>query len=119
MVLHINLSGDQYATITSAYTQTMTHTDEIKELFYEDLRRIIRGVPHQDKLIVLGDCNAHVGANSDPWSRVLSHHNIGRSNSNSQLLLSKCAKFNLTVINTVFQQVKNYKTTWMHPRSKH
>ncbi|CAM4555457.1 ankyrin repeat domain-containing protein 53 [Caretta caretta] len=36
----------------------MTHTAEIKEAFDKDLSKVIKGVPYQDKLIVLGDFNA-------------------------------------------------------------
>ncbi|XP_065261828.1 ankyrin repeat domain-containing protein 53 [Emys orbicularis] len=36
----------------------MTHTAVIKKAFNKDLSRVIRGVPYQDKLIVLGDFNA-------------------------------------------------------------
>lgn len=49
----ISLYGGHNATIISAYAPTMTHTDEVKEAFYEDLDRAIREIPRNDKLIVL------------------------------------------------------------------
>ena len=39
-------------------------------------------------------------------------------NSSDLLLLSKCAKHDLLVINTTFRQDVKYKTMWVHPRSK-
>lgn len=67
----------------------MTRRDEVKEAFYEDLSKAIKQVPYQDKPIVLGDFSDRVRADSDTWSRMLGHHSIGQSNSNSQLLLSQ------------------------------
>ena len=34
------------------------------------------------------------------------------------MLLSFCAKNDLTITNTLFRQADKYKTRWMHPRSK-
>ncbi|XP_056681758.1 uncharacterized protein LOC103095138 [Monodelphis domestica] len=39
-------------------------------------------------------------------------------NNNSLLLLSKCAEFELTIMNNVFRMANKYKRTCMHPRSK-
>lgn len=88
----------------------MTHTDESKET-YDDLSRAIRGVPHKDKLIILGDFNARVGKNDSVWKGVLGKHGTGKENSNGHLLLTKCREFKLTITNTIFQQVKKHKTT--------
>jgi len=35
------------------------------------------------------------------------------------MLLSLCSELELVITNTIFQQANKYKTTWMHPRSKH
>nr|XP_005291563.1 ankyrin repeat domain-containing protein 53 [Chrysemys picta bellii] len=62
----------------------MTHTAVIKKAFNKDLSRLIRGVPYQDKLIVLEDFNA------DTWSWVRGHHGIGRGTPKSTRV---CKKF--------------------------
>ena len=46
-------------------------------------------------------------------------HGIGNCNTNGELLLPICTEFELFLTNTVFKQRKEYKTTWMNPRSKH
>lgn len=60
-VLRISLADDQHATIISAYAPTMTHTDDVKEAFYQGLSQVINKVSHHDKLIILGNFNDSVG----------------------------------------------------------
>jgi len=60
MTLRLNLKSG-YVTLISAYAPTMTHTDETKEQFYEELDRLVQATPHSDKLLLLGDFNARVG----------------------------------------------------------
>ncbi len=118
MMIRLKLSETSYVTIISAYAPTMTYPDADKEAFYEELDRLILEVPHKDKLIVLGDFNARVGRDNDPWKHTLGCHGIGKINSNGLLLLSKCHQHNLAITNTMFQLPNKLKATWMHPRSK-
>ena len=97
----------------------MQHTEETKEKFYSELRDAIEAVPRQDKLIILGDFNARVGADWNAWEGVLGRHGVGKCNSNGQLLLEFCMTYNLSITNTIFQLPLRNRTSWMHPRSKH
>ena len=49
----------------------------------------------------------------------MGRHGVSKCNDNGRLLLELCAEKQLSVTNTLFQQKDRYKTTWMHPRSKH
>ena len=40
-------------------------------------------------------------------------------NDNGLLLLTMCTENDLTITNSLFRMANKYKTTWMHPRSKH
>ena len=71
-----------------------------------------------DKLIILGNFNARVSKVGNDWKGVLGSHSVGNLNSNSLLLLSKCAEHRLCITSTIIYQADKYKTTWMHPRSK-
>ena len=119
MTMRIRLSGKNYATIVSAYAQTMTYPAEEKERFYESLKATIGRVPSSDKLIVLGDFNARVGRDHETWERVIGHHGMGNENANGSLLLNMCAEHQLTITNMLYQQANKYKASWLHPRSKH
>ena len=62
MMPRLPLSGKRQAAIVSAYAPTMTNPDEVKDKFYDDLDSVISAAPRTDKLILLGDFNARVGA---------------------------------------------------------
>ena len=63
----------------------MMHTDDSKEIFYEDLTTSVGQVPCEDKLMILGDFNARVSSDVMSWPTVLGHHGKGACNSNGEL----------------------------------
>ena len=119
MTMRLPLSKDNFATIISVYAPTMTNPDENKEAFYNQLASVLSGIPHTDKLLLIGDFNARIGRENDKWPLVMGKHGIGKCNSNGELLLALCSEFELIVTNTMFKQKDERKTTWMHPRSRH
>ena len=119
MKLRIPLSRIRYVTIISAYAPTLSSPDDAKEQFYEQFDQVIGSTPPSDKLVILGDFNARVGRDCSSWEGILGRHGVGKKNDNNLLLLSKCAEHSLCITNNLFRMADKYKTTWMHPRSKH
>ena len=119
MTLRIPLVKNRFATLLSAYAPTLPSESEVKDSFYQSLDEALRRIPKNDKIFLLGDFNARVGQNSRIWSGVIGMHGVGQVNSNGMRLLTLCSEHNLTITNTIFQQKAKYKTSWMHPRSKH
>ena len=119
MTMRLPLSKDNFVTIISVYAPTKTNPDENKEAFYNQLASVLSGIPHTDKLLLIGDFNARIGRENDKWPLVMGKHGIGKCNSNGELLLALCSEFEQIVTNTMFKQKDQRKTTWMHPRSKH
>ena len=70
MTMRLPLNKDSFATIFSVYAPTMTNPDENKEAFYNQLASVLNGIPHTDKLLLIGDFNARIGKKmtSGPWS---------------------------------------------------
>nr|XP_014348724.1 PREDICTED: craniofacial development protein 2-like [Latimeria chalumnae] len=118
MTLRFPLNPVHHITIISAYALTLISSEEEKEHFYSDLDAIIRSTPADDKLVLFGNFNARVCKDNRSWSGAMGKHGVGKMNSNGQLLLSKCAEYNLLINNTMFRQADKYKTSWMHLRSK-
>uniref|UniRef100_H3A6M0 Endonuclease/exonuclease/phosphatase domain-containing protein n=1 Tax=Latimeria chalumnae TaxID=7897 RepID=H3A6M0_LATCH len=92
MTLRLQLSGNQRATIISAYAPTHDAIDDSKEFFYANLDAMLAAVPKQDKLILLGDFNARVGHDYPLWKDTISKEGVGKSNANGLLLLTKCTR---------------------------
>ncbi|XP_072181473.1 craniofacial development protein 2-like [Diadema setosum] len=118
MSMHLPLGKKRSVTIISAYAPTMTNPDEVKDKFYEELDSLIAS-SKSEKLIILGDFNARVGADYHAWHNVIGKHGIGNCNGNGHLLLRFCSSHNLVITNTMFRLPTWNKTSWMHPRSKH
>ena len=107
MTMRLPLSKDNFATIISVNAPTMTN----KEAFYNQLASVLSGIPHTDKLLLIGDFNAGIGRENDKWPLVMGKHGIGKCNSNGELLLALCSEFKLIVTNTMFKQKDERKTT--------
>ncbi|BHF68704.1 hypothetical protein SprV_0301174300 [Sparganum proliferum] len=80
----------------------MTSPDAARDKFYEDLHALLATVSKADKLVVLGDFNARVGADPTAWRGVLGPHGLRGSNDNGLLLLRTCAEHRLILTNTFF-----------------
>ncbi|XP_047104846.1 uncharacterized protein LOC124743724 [Schistocerca piceifrons] len=119
ITLRLHLASKKYLHLINVYAPTLPSPDEEKNKFYQDLRHVLRDIPSADKLLLLGDFNARVGNDFSAWNGVLGRQGIGKCNSNGLDLLTLCAEFELCLTNTYFRLPEKYKTTWMHPRSKH
>lgn len=119
MTIRLVLANNQIATVVSAYAPTLDSEEEAKETFYAYLDKTLLRIPKEDKIILLGDFNARVGRDQHLWKGTIGKEGIKNINSNGVMLLSNCAKYDLTIINTLFHQKNNFMASWRHPRSKH
>ena len=119
MTMRLPLSKNNVATIISVYAPTMTHPDENKEAFYNQLASVFSDIPRTDKLLLIGYFNARTGIENDKWPLVMSKPGIGKCNSNGELLVALFCHIELILTNTMFKQKDQGKTTRMHPRSGH
>ena len=85
------------------YAPTEDSKNEVKDDFYEQLEGTVREVPKQNKLVVLGDLNAHVGRNVAVWGDVIGKHGEVVENWNGARLLQFCAENDLVIANLWFQ----------------
>ncbi|KAK2151440.1 hypothetical protein NP493_2622g00010 [Ridgeia piscesae] len=46
MTMRLPLSKENFATLISVYTPTMTNADENKEAFYNQMASVLSGIPH-------------------------------------------------------------------------
>ena len=69
MVLRLAI-GKSVLNVVSVYAPQVGRTIEEKEEFYILLGKVSKDVGENEKLIVCGDMNGHVGAGADGWKRV-------------------------------------------------
>ena len=119
MSMRLPLKNMQYATLLSAYAPTLQADTVEKRQFYSELRNLLQSIPAYDKVIILGDFNARVGYDGNAWQGKIDRNWVGNCNGNGPLLFEFCTEQQSVINNTVFQQKDSWKTTWMHPRSKH
>nr|XP_009620308.1 craniofacial development protein 2-like [Nicotiana tomentosiformis] len=50
--------------IISVYAPKTGLDEEVKKRFWEDLDKMVHGIPHTEKLFIEGDFNGHIGATS-------------------------------------------------------
>ena len=111
-------TSDGPMTLFSVYAPTLYSAQVEKDKFYELLETEIRKVDQCERMLILGDFNARVGADSSSWPGCLGAFGIDTINENGQHLLELCAALELCVTNSFFQTRLRHKVSWQHPRSK-
>lgn len=100
-------------TVVQAYSPTSVAEEEEIDEFYQLLEETVNNTPKKDALILLGDFNAKVGRMSTP--NVTGNHGLGIRNEAGNRLVQFCTEFNLTIMNTHFQQPNRRLYTWTSP----
>lgn len=118
-------TSDSPVTIVSAYAPTLTSTPEAKDEFYSTLSIVIKNIPSNKHVVLLGDFNAGVGAEHDSWPSCLGHFEVGKINfgvgkinENRQHLLELCSYHGICMTNS-FQMKPQHTVFWTHSCSKH
>lgn len=102
--------GGNPATTIIVHYAPVEGADDAEE-HYSKLTDAIKTVPAHNMLLVVGDCNAHVGADDAPFS----FHE--QTNRNGKLLLELAQETNLDITNTRFQKKKGKLWTFLSDMS--
>ena len=94
LIAHFN--GNPKTTVIVHYAPT--EGSENSEDHYRNLANAVNSIPKHNVLLVVGDCNAHIGKDSANYT----YHET--TNRNGKLLLGLAEESNLIVTNTAFQK---------------
>ena len=66
--------------LVSVYLPILSATPDAEDEFYENLATTILTIPSSERLVLLGDFNARVGADNDSWPSCLGPCGIAKMN---------------------------------------
>ena len=104
-ILVVHFNGNPANTIIVHYAPVEGDEDAIDH--YEQLCDITRTIPKHNVLLVIGDCNAHLG----PEDALYTFHD--KTSDNGKLLLDYFIEANLIIANTRFQKKRGKLFTFM------
>ena len=97
-IITAHFIGNPAISVTVHYSPT--EGSDTAEEHYNNLVTAISAVPKHNILLVLGDCNAHLG------EEAVKHTYHKRTNSNGEHLLDLACEAHLIITNTAFQKRK-------------
>ena len=115
IVLRID-AKPQPITIIQAYMPTSEADEEDVLAVYATLQKAVKECPKKDRLVVMGDFNAKIGANRQ--HAACGSFGLGDGNDRGQLLLDWLEDNKLVAVNTCFQHRPNQLFTWCSPGGK-
>ena len=106
----------QQVTVMQCYAPTNKATEEVKDVFYEQLQVVLEEVPRRDVKIVMGDMNAKVGTDNTGREEVMGRHGArAEMNENDERWADFCQVNELVIGGTLFPHKECHKRTWMSP----
>ena len=100
-------------TVIKVYAPTSNAEEAEVEQFYEDLQDLLKLIPKEDVLFIIGDWNAKVGSQEIPG--VTGKFGLGGQNEVGQRLTEFCQQNAWIIANTLFQQHKRQHYSWTSP----
>ena len=85
------------------------------QAFVDEVNDGLLRVSPTESTVLMGDLNAHVGADTDTRKGVIGKHGVTGLNENGRYLLQLRCSNGLRIMNTFFQHRENHKYTWYRP----
>ena len=101
-------------TLIQAYTPTAAAKEEVVEVFYEDLGRVVKSIPKSDIMIMTGNFKGKVGK-QDTIGTAIGSYGPGDANNAGERLREFCEERELALINTWFKKHSGSLYTWKSP----
>jgi hypothetical protein len=104
--------------VLNVHAPTEDETDDVKDIFYEELERVFDKSLKYHMKILLGDFNAEVGK-EDIFKPTIGNKSLHEINNNSVIrLVNFVTSKNLRVKSMMFRHHNIHKYTWTSPDEK-
>ena len=111
MVLRIMVGG-LVLNLVSVYAPQVGRPMEEKEEFYICVGKILNSIKAEERVVVCGDLNGHVGAVIDGYEGVHGGHGFGSRNTEGEMVLEFADAMDLAVLNTWFKKEEGKLVTY-------
>ena len=111
MIIKLCLEGTM-VNIASVYAPQSGCEEEEKESFWEEMDQELSEIPAEERMIIGGDMNGHIGSNRLGIERVHGGWGVGVSNAEGERLIDCSVAFDLAIINTWFEKGVNQYITY-------
>ena len=101
--------------IVQVYAPASTSPEDEIEKFYDDLDAAYKISRSQEMRIVMGDLNAKVGTEQDPFREVVGRYGLGSRNERGDMWVDWCMTHDQVIMNTWFQHHKRHLYTCKSP----
>src|SRR5580658_7780013 len=99
--------------LISVYAPQAGKSAEEKEEFLFLLQKVLSSIDDREGMILCGDLNCHVGAETDGYEDVHGENGYGLRNTEGEMMLEMAQAMNLIVINTWFTKSDKRKITYV------
>ncbi|XP_047111657.1 craniofacial development protein 2-like [Schistocerca piceifrons] len=104
--------GREMVTVLTAYASEAGCSEDEKEKFWRDLDGVMVGVPENERVIVGGDLNGHVGGRKGGEERWHGGGGYGERNEEGKKIVEFAVAFDLVIMNTYFQRKREKLITY-------
>ena len=104
--------GRQIVTIVSTYAPQVGLDEATKDVFWDELIRVVGRVDDREMVVLGGDLNGHVGAESQGYEGVHGGHGFGIRNREGERILEFGDAMEMIVCNTMFVKDRNKLITY-------
>ena len=98
--------------IFSVYAPQIGCPDEEKDRFWSDLQEEIEKVEAEERCIVGGDLNGHVGQNNDVISRIHGGYGYAEGNTEGERIIDFAVSCDMVIANTFFNKRREHLITY-------
>ncbi|XP_059313693.1 uncharacterized protein LOC132064646 [Lycium ferocissimum] len=118
-VMTINLVlGGITLNVINAYAPQAGLDKEDKRRFWEDLDKVVRGIPLTEKLLIGGDFNGHIGSFSNRYDDIHGSFDFGDRGEGGVSLLDFVNAFELVTASSSFQKREQHLVTFRSVMAK-
>lgn len=99
--------------IIQVYAPTQDHPNDTVEMFYDEIRSVLKYTKSGEVTIVMGDMNAKVGKEEE--YPTTGKHGLGKKSERGMMLVEFCKGEDLVITNTMFKHHVKNLYTWKSP----